>query len=859
MITNTNRSFLLCCIRLLPVAAGAVAGPAADDTGLQIDVYPNAARAGTPSSSFRAANLSNVTFPSATKDSVFSVSILGSLRPPYELAASNEVWDIHCIASEGLSVFVHLDDHLVCQSGHDNKTWVDFKPQTQIPYEGAVYSAISNASYTLRAVLVHHKPTDEVPSFTMAFRQVNRSSDLPTLMVPTLVGCFATSKDHLLLNATPANAAKEATPRTCSKICRIYTFFGLSPGLHGGFECWCGDTFGVKSSSNCTVGCPGNRSALCGGVGSVSVYEQHSTNDAIALRPVPSRAFASAVRPAQMRWLKSSRRLTEGRWGTYSRNSLTTHVLLPMGLMLSIGVCRRSTSTCRLDVPIDGLGNDLRLGPIANDFAYTQLSFIHEGANFSVETSQLGPGRYADLVVRVSAASQFNTSDYCLVAAATYADESVPDASWHLPGEVAANMSGIGTIEAVAAGFGLPKVTLYGGQPTAGLGFTPTALPWLAWSLDSNNSAVFATGTSAKSSEQLNALLDQAKAAELASYVVLGEHAEAKMVSQLAGMWMLQHFPSNPGLFAVTGGWSRIYTIFCWDSVFAAYQLSIDGGVGKELAYSTLATVLHTQTAQGLVPNFWQASQNGVSYDRTEEPLAAKCLLEMFKRHRDKWIVELLYPVLYDWLDWFWRKRRVGIGLIVLGSDVGLPTRPHRHLEASAAGSWDAGRDECCDNSPMYDGVGPGSAGGGEPGANGSGVFNTTTHRMSLYDVGMTSLVCMELQALATLAVTAFDPPRLKDHEHLMARFAELSNLLTSHLWDNQTGLFVNRHWNGTFIRRISPTSFYPLLAGLATEDQARSMMNTLKSPDGFCVSQTVSDTLYTIIPRLSHSAIPSQ
>ena len=51
-----------------------------------------------------------------------------------------------------------------------------------------------------------------------------------------------------------------------------------------------------------------------------------------------------------------------------------------------------------------------------------------------------------------------------------------------------------------------------------------------------------------------------------------------------------------------------------------------------------------------------------------------------------------------------------------------------------------------------YDGVGPGTANGGEPGANGSGVFNASTHRMNLYDVGMTSLVCMELQALATLA-----------------------------------------------------------------------------------------------------------
>ena len=64
-------------------------------------------------------------------------------------------------------------------------------------------------------------------------------------------------------------------------------------------------------------------------------------------------------------------------------------------------------------------------------------------------------------------------------------------------------------------------------------------------------------------------------------------------------------------------------------------------------------------TLAGLIPNFWQSSENGVSYDRTEEPLGAKVLLEMFQRYQDTWVVELLYPDLYDQLEWFWRERRV--------------------------------------------------------------------------------------------------------------------------------------------------------------------------------------------------------
>ena len=40
--------------------------------------------------------------------------------------------------------------------------------------------------------------------------------------------------------------------------------------------------------------------------------------------------------------------------------------------------------------------------------------------------------------------------------------------------------------------------------------------------------------------------------------------------------------------------------------------------------------------------------------------------------------------------------------------------------------------------------------------------FNTTSNHMQLYDVGMSSMVAMELKALANLSVTAFDPPRTK-------------------------------------------------------------------------------------------------
>ena len=244
-------------------------------------------------------------------------------------------------------------------------------------------------------------------------------------------------------------------------------------------------------------------------------------------------------------------------------------------------------------------------------------------------------------------------------------------------------------------------------------------------------------------------------------------------------------------------------------------------------------------------------SPHNALHCNAEEALGAKVLLEMFTKHNDSWIVELLYPDLFDWLDWFWRERRAGIGLMVLGSDPGFPTAPD-----PTVGRWGGGRDEAADNSPMYDGVGGGNPG---PLVNGTGVWNKTTHRMNLYDVGSSSLVCMELQALATLAMTAFDSPRTAEHDLLMSRFTELSQLLTGYLWDEVSGLFVNRHLNGSFVRRISPTSFYPLLSGLATEHQAQQMMLKLHSPDYFCVSANgdfagLRDDCYWGMPSIAES-----
>ena len=140
------------------------------------------------------------------------------------------------------------------------------------------------------------------------------------------------------------------------------------------------------------------------------------------------------------------------------------------------------------------------------------------------------------------------------------------------------------------------------------------------------------------------------------------------------------------------------------------------------------------------------------------------------------------------------------------------------------------------DNSPMYDGE----------------FFDTyTTHLMQLADVGMSSMVAQEAYALSKLAAAIGRPegPMLK------ARGDALSAAIAKHLWMAHDGIFTNLFANGTFYPRRSPTSFYAMQAGAATDAQATTMMNS----SHFCIAKGGdfkgnSDTCYWGLPSIEAS-----
>jgi len=100
-------------------------------------------------------------------------------------------------------------------------------------------------------------------------------------------------------------------------------------------------------------------------------------------------------------------------------------------------------------------------------------------------------------------------------------------------------------------------------------------------------------------------------------------------------------------------------------------------------------------------------------------------------------------------------------------------------------------------------------------------------------------MVAHDADSLAQLAAAIGRP----EAESLRRRAAKMRSLIAAHLWDVETGAYVNRLARRgaerlPFNRRVSPTSFYPLMTGAASDEHALSLVRRwLTSKERFCVT----------------------
>ncbi len=269
------------------------------------------------------------------------------------------------------------------------------------------------------------------------------------------------------------------------------------------------------------------------------------------------------------------------------------------------------------------------------------------------------------------------------------------------------------------------------------------------------------------------------------------------------------------------------FVLFCWDNFFVSWMHALES---KELAYNEAIQMCNLIDQAGFVPNF-AGPDGSMSFDRSQPPVGSMSIRKIYDKYKEKWFIEYNFDKLLTWNRW-WDKNRNNEDVLTWGSSPFTPNSDDKRQlvqNVFRAASYESG----LDNTPMYDGV----------------EFDTVSHMLKLQDVGLTGLYVMDCEALAYMAG---ELGRKKEQKELLQR-AEKYRKALQPLWDDQFGLFLNRHTDTKELsKRISPTNFYALNAKAATQQQAERMMEEhFYNPDEFwgeyiMPSIARNDTAYT-------------
>jgi hypothetical protein len=344
-----------------------------------------------------------------------------------------------------------------------------------------------------------------------------------------------------------------------------------------------------------------------------------------------------------------------------------------------------------------------------------------------------------------------------------------------------------------------------------------TSQPYLALRFDTQTtgkSAAVTTSNSATSLMAIQAAMVAARAnatTTISSDVKGHEDLSEAATAMLTGcMWNMIYHPTQLGPFVTVSRafTAQPYELFEWDTYFGATILSYTPQL-LPLALSSMIQITKSKTmgpqldGHGFVPGYSKGGR-WLSEDRTERPVGAQTALRIFQRWhgvdgRDLlWVLQLLYSDLLDWHHWLWDFRRIEpLGLAGLGSDPCVvpngssrssrsspwtdaqPSKPLWCKPSWGMGQLQGARFESLDKSPMYDSPA------------GYNIWNATTHRMRVYDIGQSAAVVAECEALSIIAgLLGHDD----DVPMLQARQVELSGLISKHIHVGEgSGCFQQR------------------------------------------------------------------
>jgi len=501
------------------------------------------------------------------------------------------------------------------------------------------------------------------------------------------------------------------------------------------------------------------------------------------------------------------KRLAQG-WNTWDVQSVTSHVLLPDGLAIRVGLEHNTTELVDsfLATPLIGrLGRAAEQvfpGAHAWDGSYTDLRLTWRHSSLRIQSAHDGDGL---VILATPIETEPNTAlPPTLVFSVDYLWNRAGNVVWH--GDTMEAHDANRTVDVYCASSdsnerqaaGQSRRSLCGGDKDVDV---PITGQYFAVDF---RSAVGLSAGKAHTLREIEAIIERARQAYESSLASEGKHAAILDAIETTIGWDTIYDPETGRVMTpVSRGWCTGWggaVLFEWDTFFAA---SLAGVGDRDLAYANAIEMLNRETPEGFVPNYAR-SGGWKSFDRSEPPIGAVTVLGLYKKFHDRWFLQDAFEPLLRWNRW-WAAHRDIDGYLTWGSDG--ENRPANLDDSSSGTRTGAILESGLDNSPMYDDV----------------TYNVKTHQLEFADVGLMSLYVADCDALAQIASELGKDDEAKELTERSHRYrAKLETL-----WDEKTGIFLNKDLRtGESSLRLSPTNFYPLLAKAATAKQAERMIN---------------------------------
>ena len=194
--------------------------------------------------------------------------------------------------------------------------------------------------------------------------------------------------------------------------------------------------------------------------------------------------------------------------------------------------------------------------------------------------------------------------------------------------------------------------------------FVTVGTPYLSMALE-GRFAVY-TGPR-KTLDQVAAIVEAHRDAHSKRLADYGAAKEVFTAMQTILGWNLTYDPENDRAIAPvsrlwSAGWGG-YVLFDWDTYFASFMYGL---YNRDLAFANAVEVTKGVTRRGFIPNCASA-YNIQSDDRSQPPVGSLIVLELYKRHKERWFLAEVYDELLRWNRW-WpsrarRERAAGLGL----------------------------------------------------------------------------------------------------------------------------------------------------------------------------------------------------